>query len=217
MPSRTTTYASTPGFLADPHSVRRNSGRQIDWANVGERYRETPGQVVTMAAAALADATSLTVEALEFAVPAGTLLYFGESGEHTRVSANAAAGATTLAVQAPHGAIEDGDTATIAGQGDKFIPAGEVMDEIDATGLLVPRAAGADVAGRTTVGLLASNANENRGIGRVESLSGYGVFIGGHVYENLLPRTLDADARTALLGLPGGGFSFETYENDAAS
>lgn len=217
MPTRSTTYPSRPGFLVDPHSVRRNSGRQINWALVGERFRETPGQVVKMAAAAAADAVTLTVDALEFAVPAGTLLYFGESGEHTRVSANAAAGATSLSVQAPHGAIEDNDEATITGAGYKHIPAGTPMVEIDASGLMIPRPAGANVAGQTTIGLIASDASEDRGPGNTESLSGYGVIIGAVVYEELLPVTIDADARTALLALPGGGIAFETYEDDRAS
>lgn len=217
MATRSTVSFSRPGFIADWGSVRRNSGRQIDWALVGEKYRTTPGQIVKMAAAALADATSLTVDPLEQAVPAGTLLYFGQAGEHTRVSANAAAGATTLAVEAPHGAIEDNDEATIVGSGDKFIPAGTPMDEIDATGLMIPRAAGANVAGRTTIGLIISDAHENQGPGFVESLSGYGVFSGAVVYEELLPVTIDADARTALLALPGGGIAFETYEDDRAT
>lgn len=217
MASRTTTYASRPGFLVDPHSVRRNSGRQVNWALVGEKYRETPGQIVKAAASALADATSLTVDALQYAVPAGTLLYFGEAGEHTRVTTDAAAGATTLAIQAPHGAIEDNDEATIVGAGYKTLRAGTVMDEIDATGKVVPRPAGANVSGQTTVGLLASDAHEDGGLGGTESLSGYGIITGAVVYSNLLPETPDASALTALLALPGGGFAFETYADNAAS
>src|SRR5687767_896733 len=105
-----TTYeTSRPPFVANWASWEAgvDTGHTIDWALVGERYRSTPGQVVRMAAAALADATSLTVDALEFAVPAGTLLHFGQTGETVRVTTLAAAGATTLAVEAPHTAIED--------------------------------------------------------------------------------------------------------------
>jgi hypothetical protein len=35
---RTTLNVSRPGFVADPNSMERTSGRQIDWANVGAGY-----------------------------------------------------------------------------------------------------------------------------------------------------------------------------------
>lgn len=215
MPSRTSTFASRPGFLVDQHSIRRNSGRQINWGLVGEKYRETPGQIVRMAAAASADSATITVDALEQALPAGTLIYFGELGETVRTTALEPVGETTIAVEADHTAIEDNDEGTVYGVGYKTLRAGTVMDEIDSTGLVVPRAAGADVSGRTTIGLLASDAHEDRTGGSVESLSGYGIITGGVVYSNLLPDGVpDANALTALGALPGGGFAFETYADD---
>jgi hypothetical protein len=61
------------GFVVDPQSVDRNNGRQIDWANVGQQYRETPGTppvvVVVGAAGAAGGATSVPVAALSGAIP----------------------------------------------------------------------------------------------------------------------------------------------------
>lgn len=71
--------------------------------------------VVTTTAAAAANATSIAVAALAGAIPAGTVLYFGETGELARLSSAAAAGATTLAVDALPSAIESGDKATYPG------------------------------------------------------------------------------------------------------
>ena len=211
-----TTYqnVSSPGFVVDPASVDRNAGRQMDWDNVPERFRSTPGQEIKMAAAALADAVSLTVDALAQPVTAGTLLYFGESGEHTRVSANAAAGATTLAVEAPHGAIEDNDVAVVTGAGYKHVPAGTRVAQDDTTGKIRPLEDDGDVpADHTLIGLLATDANEDA---KFEALTGYGVIVGANVYLELLPETLDSTAQTALAAI-GKGFAFETYADDRAS
>lgn len=45
--SRTTVNISRPGFVADPNSMERTGGRQIDWANVGAGYLDaTTGKKV---------------------------------------------------------------------------------------------------------------------------------------------------------------------------
>jgi hypothetical protein len=71
--------------------------------------------VVTTTAQAAAAATSISVAALSGAIPAGTILYFGEAGELARLSSAAAAGATSLAVDAIPAQIESGDVAVYAG------------------------------------------------------------------------------------------------------
>lgn len=229
MPSRTKRNVSTAGFIADHGSVRREpDGRQVDFALVGEEYRQTPGQRVTVTAAVAlpaAGATSSTipVAALGRAIPAGTTLVFdAAAGEYVTLIADALAGATSLTVHPIAAALEGGEVGVVPGAGPKTLRAGTPVASVDATGRIVPRGLGAAVAGRTTLGLLVSDAHEDYGPGRTEALSGYGVYLGAVVYEQLLPQTpsgasvLDATVRAELRDLPGGGFVFKQYSNDAA-
>lgn len=101
-----------------------------------------------------------------------------------------------------------------AATGKKHVPAGTVIDQIAATGKIVPRPAGDDTAGQVTIGILASDANQDH---PAESLSGYGVITGGRVYTELLPTAPDAKALEALKALDGGGFAFESYNDSRAS
>lgn len=79
--------------------------------------------VVVGAAGALADATSIPVDALSGPIPSGTVLDFG--GKKLAVlTAAAAAGATALTVRAIPTAVVDNDTAVYAGVGRKVIPTG---------------------------------------------------------------------------------------------
>jgi hypothetical protein len=213
---RTEYNVSTPGFVGDWGSIARlPTGAQIDWPAIGDGYRDT-AEVVKLAAAALADATELTVDALPVAVPAGTNLYFGQSKEFARVTANAAAGATSLTVEALPSALENDDEAIIGGGGSKVIPAGTVMAAL-ASGLVIPRAA---VTGaETAIGILVSSANEGS---RSDAKSGYGLLIGGAIYENLLPEAagspavIDSDWKTELQAA-GTGFSFHQYSDNTAA
>jgi hypothetical protein len=70
--------------------------------------------VVTLDGSADVGATSLTVDALDGAIPSGTMLHFS-SGEFALLTAAAAAAATSLTVEAIPVALEDNDTATYAG------------------------------------------------------------------------------------------------------
>lgn len=208
--------------------------------------------VVTMNGAALAAATSITVLALPGAVQAGQILDFG-GAKFARVATDTAAGATAIPVDAlptalagaetanvkgsklvevttaadagdtalvveqlPH-ALDSGDTAIIAGVGDKFIPAGTVVAQLTG-GKVVPRSSrpGAE----TATGILETPAEENSA---VDSLSGYGVIVGGVLYENNLP---DATGSPAVLPTAyknelqaagvGMGFGFEQYGDTRA-
>lgn len=210
--ARVTTTGSSPGFVADHGSVVRNTGRQILWASVPDKYRTT-AVLVKLNGAASADATSLTVDALSGAIPAGTLLHFGESKEFARVTVAAAAGATSLTVEALPAAIEDNDEAYYAGDGVKRIKAGTIMAEL-AGGKIIPRAA---VTGaETSIGLLISDAEE----GAVyAAISGHGVFIGGLFYDELLPETGHASFDTWIgeINTAGPGIRLETYSDSRAS
>jgi hypothetical protein len=89
-------------------------------------FNDTDAVVVTTTGVAAAGATSIPVSALSGSIPAGTVLFFGETGELARLSSAAAAGATSLAVDAIPAQIESGDRATYAGTGAalKTIPSG---------------------------------------------------------------------------------------------
>lgn len=94
--------------------------------------------------------------------------------------------------------------------GKKVIPAGTVMYEVTPDGPLAPAdAAGAAPAGERVVGLLATQAGEGD---RHAALSGYGVIIGGAIYENLLP----VPGQAAGLANVGTGFAFYPYADDTA-
>lgn len=92
--------------------------------------------------------------------------------------------------------------------GDKVIPAGTPMADND--GGMVPRD---DLASDGTegeaFGLLASSADEGA---RSDSLSGYGIVVGGVIYEDLLP--VDVSDYKDELDDNGAAFVWETYEDD---
>jgi hypothetical protein len=135
---RSTYNVSTPGFVADHHSINLNSGRQIAWGSVPGSYADE----VT---------------------------------------------------------------------GKKVLPAGTVVSEL-ANGQLVPTEGGVGGAGGA-VGILVSNAVEGA---PHHALSGYGVIVGGVIYEELLPHDITAAMRTAL-DEAGTGFAWETYSDNRAS
>lgn len=101
-------------------------------------------------------------------------------------------------------------------EGNKSIPAGTAMSQL-ASGQVVPRVDRDVVAAPTeaAIGLLVSSAQEND---RNAALSGYGIYNGGVVYENLLPDFEDAEWTDGTipdeLAAAGTGFAFETYEDD---
>ncbi len=95
-------------------------------------------------------------------------------------------------------------------EGRKFLPAGTPVGTLAGAGKLRPRV----VTTNPAIGLLETNAYENT---RSASQSGYGVIVGGVIYENLLPVALDAATRTELnTANVGTGFSFQTYGDTRA-
>lgn len=158
---KSTIFGSMPSFVADPESIDRNTGRQVDWGKVSATYLAgTPytvtvndadaaqgdttltvdalsvalpigavldfgslaadAYVVTTGAQANAAATSITVTALPVAIPAGTILQFG-ADEFAILTADAAAGAVSIAVSALGAQIESGDTANYPGVAQRML------------------------------------------------------------------------------------------------
>ncbi len=107
------------------------------------------------------------------------------------------------------------------------IPAGTVMVEWNVgqtlAGQVFPWNTGTQPANTTIIGLLASDASGPADLlARAESLSGYGIFNGGNVYENLLPdstgtpKVLPTAIKTALNTAGRTTFRFETYADNRA-
>lgn len=213
----TTEYDDALPFVANEHSLQRAPGRQIAWDNVPPSFGGD-AFTVTLAAAAAIDATSLTVVALPGDLPIDTLLHFGEVDEFARLTAPASEGDTTLTVEALPSALEDGDTATYyPGKEAKRIPAGTIMAALS-SGKLIPRSA---VTGaETATHILEASANEEDLVGDLggDNHPGYGVIVGGVIYENLLPDFADADFATWQGELEtagvGTGWVWETYSDD---
>lgn len=210
-----TTYPNfaRPAFVVDWQSVDRDGGHQIDWELVSEDYRETRGGRVTVNGTAAQGATSIPVDALAFPLKTGQLLYFGQSQEFARLTADAAEGATSITVEALPQALEDNDFAPVSGSGKKTIPEGTVM-EIQSDGKMIPTQ---DVNGGSLAhGLLASTAVEGS---RVAALSGYGLIIGGVVFETLLPEAVAGVLPSALktaLATSSKGFVYREFEDSRA-
>lgn len=206
----TTHYDEALPYVANEHSLVRGPGRQIDWPQVPDRFGGDAFTVVTTAEA-LADATEISVEALADDIPAGTVLYFG-ADLYARLTAAANAGGTTLTVEALVTTVPDGSEATYRpGRRDKVIPAGSIMAQL-ANGKIVPRSA---IAGaETATHILESTAAESDETGQ----TGYGVIVGGAIFENLLPDVTDANFDTWLGELETAGVStgwhWATYGDD---
>lgn len=202
------TYPSGPGFVVDWQSVDRNSGRQIDWANVPDTYRGAVDYTI-VTGGAIATATTVPVTALPVALPAGTILDFEGAGKFALLTAAAALGATSLTVEALPDALTAADEAvyrTPATATNKSISAGTVMCQLS-SGLIVPRAV--RPGSEDAIGLLETDAAENS---RADSLSGYGVIVGGVIYETLLPETITSYKTELAAG--GSGFVWAVYGDD---
>lgn len=202
-----TVYATTPIFVADWNSVGRNTGRQIDWSYVPDSYKAGVRHTIVAPDGAAQSATEIVVEALTVDLPTGTILRFG-AGEFAELTAPAAAGDESLAVAALVNAIESDDEASyIVSESDaKVIKAGTVMCQLS-SGKIVPRVnrPGSEEA----KGLLMTTAIEND---RSASLSGYGMIVGGVIYENLLPETITS-YKTELEN-NGLSWVWETYADN---
>lgn len=163
--------------------------------------------------------TSLTVEAVPYAIEDTSTATFAGGDIVAKLTASAASGATSITVEPLQFAIGNDAEATYRmGLGKRLIPAGTVMAELT-SGKVVPRAA--RPGSETAIGLLATDAAEGD---PSAAMSGHGVLIGGVIYENLLPEasgspaTIDATYKTEMQAAGvGTGFSFQQYSDDRES
>ena len=116
-----------PKWLADVLDPNVNMVRAPAKLNAAG-FEDYESVLVKLSAAALADATSLAVDALSGAIPSGTMLYCGESKEFALTTAAAAAGAEEITVQALPSALEDNDEAYYRPKAPrKMIPSGTLV------------------------------------------------------------------------------------------
>lgn len=205
MSRRTTTTVSHQGAIVDPFSLARDGGRQIDWANVPESFRRGAVKAVANGAAATG-ATSITVDPLPEDLPRGAILN-GGVGDQVVLTAPAAKGATTIAVEAiTGGGIADNQELVYTGRaGKKYIPIHTIMADLS-SGKMIPRAArpGAETAS----GILQSDADEDS---RTAAASGYGRYIGGAFYQNRLPDFSNGAFATMKTELEAAGLAFSWH------
>lgn len=214
---RTSYNMTSLPFVANRASLVYGDGIQIDWDTVTEAYRSIPQYTIQINdAAASSTDTTVGVDALPVALPAGTVLWFA-AGKFLRTTLAAAKGATSLTTEALVANIADDAQAKYTGtpSGTKQIPAGTVMCRL-ASKMCVPRAI--RPGSETAIGLLATDASQDD---MSAAKSGFGLLLGGAVYENLLPdfsngswATFKSEMQTAGVGT---GFAFLTYEDTRGS
>jgi hypothetical protein len=212
---RTRTVLSRPAAIADPESiVKDNGGRQVSFASLPDRYRRGAFAVTVDTGGAAIGATAVPVVALKEAISKGRVLRFSAT-KFATVSADVAAGATSLPVEALLTALVAGDVTYTGGEGNKkYVPPMTVMVEIAAgaeAGKMVPRAV--RPAAETAYGFIETGADEDSD---TDAISGYGMIIGGVIYENLLPDSVAGDLPSAYkteLQAAGTGFAFKDYED----
>lgn len=102
--------------------------------------------------------------------------------------------------------------------GNQYVLGGTIMARL-ASGKVIPRvdvdldpAPGDQLGTETAVGLLIGEANT---ADKTDALTGYGLLLGGVVYENLLPDAEEADLDDWKTEL-GARFIFETHVNSIA-
>jgi hypothetical protein len=216
---RKTKNISRPPFALSTKSLLRDTGRQIDWtALFTNQYRHGAFSVVVGVAGAAQGATTVPVLALKEAIAKGTVLNFG-TNKFVTVNADAAAGATSLTTLAIPTALVSLDTAyhTNSGLTGFLVRAGTIVD-ILTNGKVVPSALNTGAV--TAYGILETDADSEN---KTDALSGYGVLIGGDIYENLLPEadlTLTPPTITAAwkteLAARSGRFQFHQYTDSTA-
>ena len=118
----TNLHAAWAGEPFEEHNLVPGGSRLI-----ATEFHNDTAVKVTLTAPASASAVSLAVSALSGTIPAGTTLYFGETGELARVATAPAAGATAITVDAIPAAIESGDVAYYEGTGKAYCASGTLV------------------------------------------------------------------------------------------
>lgn len=114
------------------------------------------------------------------------------------------------------------DPERVDSTGNKYVPDGTVMAVL-ASGKMIPRvdveldpAPGDQDGTEEAVGLLIGQANQGD---KTDALTGYGLLLGGVVYENLLPEYEEDDWATwqGEMAANGSLFIYRTHVNSIAS
>lgn len=194
------TTARLPLFVVNPASLQWDEGHQINWAALDDRYQED-AVIVKCVGVQAGGATAIVCTALTGPIPKGSMLYFGETGEFALLTAAAAAGATSLTVQALPQALEDGDEAYYSqNRPGKLIRAGTIMTFEG--GYMIPRAMATVVTPTSIAGnivtLNAHGVGDNEVL-RVGGVTGNTGVNGVWEVEALDPNTFQ------LLGSLGSG------------
>jgi hypothetical protein len=166
-----------------------------------------------LTAAAIAGATTLTVEALPEDIDNAATALFPGGTIQARLTAAAAKAGTTLTVDELQFIIADNAEAIFAVDGSKVVKSGTIMAELSG-GKIIPRKS--VTAAETAIGLLVGDAEEGA---PQDALSGYGLIIGGVIYGELLPDRNESGFATwiAEIQTAGPGIRLETYSDDRAS
>lgn len=162
---------------------------------------------------AAAGATALTVEALPEAIAAGKTASFKGGTKQARVTTAAVSGGTTLAVDELQFAVADNAEATFGGIGSKIVKAGTIMAQLS-TGLVIPRKA---VTGAETASMMIVSTVEEGA--RQDAATGYGMFVGGSFYQDLLPDKDESGFATWIgeIRTNGGWVRLEKYSDSRAA
>jgi hypothetical protein len=197
-------------FIVDMLSLMQDTGQQIDWDIAGvARYRRGAIPVRNTTAVVAGDVT-VAVAALPSRLPKGSVIDFGV-GDRLVTTADAEAGALSVAINPAHSAIADETTGYAIMEGYRdygyLIPEGTVMARNATNKKLFPRAVrpGAE----TAECVLLTNAKNDS---QTDSLTGYGVTYAGVMYENLMPDFADAAWATFKTEL-SARFVWKTYRD----
>lgn len=215
MPTTTTSNAAQPGFIVDRYAMDLNTGRQIDWANVPSSYQNADGKKLLKAGTAMVERAS------------GKVVPYNGTGAATTLTSVVVASNVATATKTSHG-YSVGETVTISGSNLSYVNGRKVIASVPNANTFTFAAVGADatstgtiVTTRVAIGLLVSNALEGD---PNAAMTGYGIYIGGSVYENLLPDASGspkvlADALKTDLQYTGNttGWHFGQYSDSRAT
>lgn len=133
------TYSGTRPAAIFGSNYVQSSGRQVDWDNIPDSFRQGAVQVTCGANATAADVTMTLNVPLGTTLAKGTVLDFG-GGKFARlgqVVIGTGANAAGIVVDALVSNITSGDIATVGGKGPKFVPGCTIMQKLS-SGKVIP-------------------------------------------------------------------------------
>lgn len=212
MPITTNSLVARMGFIVDPVTVVYNYGRQVDWSRVPSSFTNSDSVKFIPGGQAVSKTGDDKI------IPVHTLT----------LTSLAVASNVATATLANHG-LKVGDVINVAGSSLSYANGRKVVTGVPTANTFTYDADGADDTSSGTVtitfvahGFIATPARENS---KTDSYSGYGMIIGGVLYENLLPDAVGGppallpDQIKEDLSATGvsTGFVFEIYSDSRAN